>query len=536
MSNTFGDSEATRVISALETRLNRKMKDGAVTSSTWGTVQAVDASNSEASVFLYGETNAANASGGFRIPGTTFLTVGDIVKVNINYATGERWIEEANVASAFKKVIANLTAGTVLFGSGTAAADVTLGRISAATLGLTGNLDVTGILYVKSAADSGDAVFIGNDSKLVDVDISDSLGIQGQQNPANAELYFGSARDVTIRRGGQDILATDDVFRSIRALSTERVFDGFVAGDTAARYAVLSTGEIQWGDGASATDIAIRRSAAGVLKIGQSGGSGPGRLYIGDSDSGADLSTTELYFGIERPWRFFQTGSGASAELSLAPVSADTTFGIRSLSGAQRFAFTAKDGATIASPLTLPIYTVIRSGGVTAFPASGLSDGDRVYRSDLDMEFFYNGTRWLSTKLYSMELQMFNQGVSQIITATTTAYHRGISPDLQGGSDIWIEDAIMSFFISGGTALSASHKWVVEVLSVLDNTNGTTDPVATLTIQSGTLTVVRRMSATVDALLNNGTIHDWLQTNATKTGTPGSFQYFVEVTYRIVAT
>jgi hypothetical protein len=70
-----------------------------------------------------------------------------------------------------------------------------------------------------------------------------------------------------------------------------------------------------------------------------------------------------------------------------------------------------------------------------------------------------------------------------------------------------------------------------------DGTNATLDAKGgTANIDSGSSTVVRRVTVTVDALMNNGTVHDWLQSDWTKTGTPGTLQTFEEITYRIVAT
>lgn len=202
-------------------------------------------------------------------------------------------------------------------------------------------------------------------------------------------------------------------------------------------------------------------------------------------------------------------------------------------------AFPAGSPASIKSSATgwtLKGNGVINREG-TAFPGSPAT-GDHYYRSDLGMEFRYDGTRWLSSQLFSMSPDLFTAGaasVTGIISATTVAYRRTWSPALQGGTDIWLEDWHCSFFINGGTALGASHKWVITLASIRD-TNGTADTVATINIDSGSSTVVRRLSATINARLNNGTVHDWLQTTATKTGTPGTYQGFDQITYRIVAT
>lgn len=104
-SEKFSDASASRIIAALDARADRKNKSGAQVQTTWGTVGAVDAGNKFASAYLYGETDGAYMSAGFRIPETMYLSVGDKVKVAINYATGERWVEEVNVpATTYKKL------------------------------------------------------------------------------------------------------------------------------------------------------------------------------------------------------------------------------------------------------------------------------------------------------------------------------------------------------------------------------------------------------------------------------------------------
>ena len=57
----------------------------------------------------------------------------------------------------------------------------------------------TGVLRIYGDG-SGDALQVGNDGQIVDVDVADTLGIQGQQNPANGQLLLGSAKDAGIGR------------------------------------------------------------------------------------------------------------------------------------------------------------------------------------------------------------------------------------------------------------------------------------------------------------------------------------------------
>ena len=176
-----------------------------------------------------------------------------------------------------------------------------------------------------------------------------------------------------------------------------------------------------------------------------------------------------------------------------------------------------------------PAYDTYTRG--TSFPGSP-DTGDWCYRTDLNMEFFYNGTRWLSTTLYTRDFQtMLDNGFG--LTATTSLWDAPV-PYLAGASDLWIEKVVTKFLVSGGTALSGSHKWV----NVIHKrpTNDSTTTLATVTIDSGSLNVWREDVQTISALLNNGTLHYIFSHTWTKTGTPGTLYHMGVLTYRYVAT
>ena len=70
-----------------------------------------------------------------------------------------------------------------------------------------------GILKIDTAT-ADQALRIGDDSELRDVDIADRLGIVGQQDPTAGGLIFGSGKDTNLYRAGADILKTDDVLEA----------------------------------------------------------------------------------------------------------------------------------------------------------------------------------------------------------------------------------------------------------------------------------------------------------------------------------
>jgi hypothetical protein len=99
-----------------------------------------------------------------------------------------------------------------------------------------------------------------------------------------------------------------------------------------------------------------------------------------------------------------------------------------------------------------------------------------------------------------------------------------------------LEDLTAGFIVlSGGSALSGSHKWAIE-LGARENGTANDDTKATLSIASGSSNTNRQQTTTIDALLRNGTDHVAFQCRVVKTGTPGNILYGAELTYRVVAT
>jgi hypothetical protein len=173
-----------------------------------------------------------------------------------------------------------------------------------------------------------------------------------------------------------------------------------------------------------------------------------------------------------------------------------------------------------AMPTALAAHTASTVQG-TSFPGSPAND-DVFRRTDRDIDYFYDGTRWLSRNLYTDQIL---PRIAQPLTANSfmdwgapwaTVY------------DLWLVEAQLVFFVSGGTALSGSHKWA---FAYADNPAGTTH--ATITVNSGASDAWRTATAVaIGALL--GTTDVSVTVIATKTGTPGDIFALPRLTYRIV--
>lgn len=93
--------------------------------------------------------------------------------------------------------------------------------------------------------------------------------------------------------------------------------------------------------------------------------------------------------------------------------------------------------------------SVSSSGGIlsgTSFPVSPAS-GDRFYRTDRNIDYFYNGTRWLSTQLFTQAITGQEVLLSQ--TATTVGEAARIANPWNGVCDIWLETAAFLGFVGG---------------------------------------------------------------------------------------
>ncbi len=148
--------------------------------------------------------------------------------------------------------------------------------------------------------------------------------------------------------------------------------------------------------------------------------------------------------------------------------------------------------------------------------------------------FYYDGAQWLSDTLYHSGTGIDTSGSNVAISVTTVQETRWAPPIQSGGSNIWIVDHQVEWFVTGGTALSGSHKWTGAFAPMLSN-NALGSALATPTIASGALTTWQQIITHVNALLTRSTAF-LLGTTWTKTGTPGTLLVYESYSYRIVAT
>ena len=102
---------------------------------------------------------------------------------------------------------------------------------------------------------SGNAVKIGDDVWLVDVNLADRVGIQGVATPANGGIIFGSGLDTNLYRSAANTLKTDDTFLAANV----------IAGDTGWTNATLAAGWASFGGGWA--PARYRKTSTGIVMI-----------------------------------------------------------------------------------------------------------------------------------------------------------------------------------------------------------------------------------------------------------------------------
>ncbi len=163
--------------------------------------------------------------------------------------------------------------------------------------------------------------------------------------------------------------------------------------------------------------------------------------------------------------------------------------------------------------------------GGTAFPASPAT-GMRFWRTDRNLEYEYNGTRWLTTQLFT------SASVTSSLTATTVLQQALPYPE---STDKWLESIEVSpAVVSGGTALDGSNKWVLDLTKSGTGGTGTSIAAAVVTLNSGVSDGTYRAPTVVAIGALMGATFANLRYVWTKTGTPGNLNFGVVTTYRLV--
>jgi hypothetical protein len=152
----------------------------------------------------------------------------------------------------------------------------------------------------------------------------------------------------------------------------------------------------------------------------------------------------------------------------------------------------------------------------TSFPGSPATN-DRFYRNDRQIEYYYDGTSWLSTQIFGVDLN-----ANPAVSANTTGYQRVANPQY-GGALIYITE-IVSMYILTGTG-----NWTYLIRSV-DDVTATT--LATNTFATGVSGQRYAIRDTVNAVVAN-TVESF-DTVATENSGTATFEGAVRIEYRMI--
>lgn len=180
-------------------------------------------------------------------------------------------------------------------------------------------------------------------------------------------------------------------------------------------------------------------------------------------------------------------------------------------------------GATVEQVVTASLLNDIPESG-TAFPASP-STYDRFFRTDLALDFYYDGTRWLTT-------QVFERTVPTAEGITATATFARLSSD--SALDLWILDIRITTRISTATN-DASNYWTIAAAKISPTNAGT---------NFGTFTTVADGAAPTNWLEHSITVNDSVASasfplitfSATKTLSAGTLFAVPLLRYRLIGT
>ena len=166
----------------------------------------------------------------------------------------------------------------------------------------------------------------------------------------------------------------------------------------------------------------------------------------------------------------------------------------------------------------------------TAFPTSGLFTGARFYRSDHQVEFYYDGTRWLCTCPHTLQYPTDLGNLA----ATSTDISRASPPSNFVTTNVWVTRFGAGYQVaSGGSALSGSQSWTVNAQRFGSTATST---ISAITINSGSSGVWRRdADVTVNAVLDLS-VTSGINLSANKLNNPGNLYFYPYLVYRYIAT
>lgn len=159
----------------------------------------------------------------------------------------------------------------------------------------------------------------------------------------------------------------------------------------------------------------------------------------------------------------------------------------------------------------------------TSFPASKAT-GDRYWRTDLGMEFYWDGSRWLSVTLYFVSVPH----TDNLLPMTVSGPVVGRLALQNDGQDVYIEKIYAWTYVANTN--SGSNYW-----GLVFERNPSATSITTFTTAADAPNTHTRHTQTINALTGTSDVEIDMAV-LSKTGAPGSLYINAAIAYRIVGT
>lgn len=158
----------------------------------------------------------------------------------------------------------------------------------------------------------------------------------------------------------------------------------------------------------------------------------------------------------------------------------------------------------------------------TSFPVSPTTN-DKYYRTDRNLLYYYDGTRWLTTTLYTLHMP-------QVENVSTSPSDSGFRVAWSSTYQMYLVDWKVATLNTGTN--NGSNYWTVKAVTKNSANSASDVSGATINTSAHSGSTWNHTTASVNATLATTQLH--LYATSTKTGAPGNIYHSAMMTYRLV--
>ncbi len=174
------------------------------------------------------------------------------------------------------------------------------------------------------------------------------------------------------------------------------------------------------------------------------------------------------------------------------------------------------------------ILAANQGGSGTAFPTSPApAAGDRFWRTDLKLDCYFDGTRWLSVEEYELGAgQQVSAPAGGITTSPSTVVRCAVRADYEIYLTRWVTHSRVL------TTNNGSNYWTVALTYQIGNATATT--ITSYTTAADTAGNLTNHDQAINAVLNSSA--EGVSTTVTSSGAPGAIYAPSAIFYRLIVT